>query len=77
MMKDNQAQITELQKGTAQPHVYPKELNRLEITYPNSDILNKLEQSLSKIFAVIEDNDNEISKLKQMQTVLLATLSSR
>ena len=77
MMKDIQAQITELQKGTAQPHVYPKELNPLEITYPNSDILNKLEHSLSKIFAVIEDNDNEISKLKQMQTVLLATLSSR
>lgn len=77
MMKDIQAQITELQKGTAQPHVYPKELNPLEITYPNSDILNKLEQSLSKIFAVIEDNGNEIAKLKQMQTVLLATLSSR
>lgn len=77
MMKDIQAQITELQKGTAQPHVYSKELNPLEITYPNSDILNKLEQSLSKIFAVIEDNDNEIAKLKQMQTVLLATLSSR
>ena len=77
MMKDIQAQITELQKGTAQPHVYPKELNPLEITYPNSDILNKLEQSLSKIFAVIEDNDNEIAKLKKMQTVLLATLSSR
>jgi conserved domain protein len=77
MMKDIQAQITELQKGTAQPHVYPKELNPLEITYPNSDILNKLEHSLSKIFAVIENNDNEISKLKQIQTVLLATLSSR
>ena len=77
MMKDIQAQITELQKGTAQPHVYPKELNPLEITYPNSDILNKLEQSLSKIFAVIEDNGNEIAKLKQMQTVLLATLLSR
>lgn len=77
IMKDIQSQITELQKGTAQPHVYPKELNPFEISFPKYEVLDKLELHLQKLFLLIEDNDKEISILQQMQTALLTTLSGR
>ena len=77
ILKDIQSQITELQKGTAQPHVYPKELNPFAIVYPKFSILEKLEMSLSTLFASIEQNSQEITYLNQMQSVMLTTLSSR
>lgn len=77
IMKDIQSQINELQKGTAQPHVYPKELNPFEISFPKYEVLDKLELHLQKLFTLIEDNDKEISILQQMQNVLLTTLSGR
>lgn len=77
IMKDIQSQITELQKGTAQPHVYPKELNPFEISFPKYDVLDRLELHLQKLFSLIEENDKEVSILQQMQTALLTTLSGR
>lgn len=77
ILKDAQSQITELQKGTAQPHVYPKELNPFAIKYPNKGILRRLEGTLQKIFSSIEENDQEISLLLELQAVMLTTLSSR
>ena len=77
ILKSIQSQIIELQKGTAQPHVYSKELNPFEITYPNNTILEKLELNLQQIFAVIEENNTEIALLKKMQDILLTTISSR
>ncbi len=77
IMKDIQFQITELQKGTAQPHVYPKELNPFEISFPKYDVLDRLELHLKKLFSIIEENDKEILILQQIQTALLTTLSGR
>lgn len=77
IMKDIQSQITELQKGTAQPHVYPKELNPFEISFPKYDVLDRLELHLQKLFSLIEENDKEVLILQQMQTALLTTLSGR
>lgn len=77
ILKDIQFQINELQKGTAQPHVYPKELNPFEISFPCVNVLERLELRLQKIFALIEENDKEISVLQQMQKALLTTLLER
>lgn len=77
ILKNMQEKITELQRGTAQPHVYPKEINPFEIKIPNEAHLEKIEHLLQKIFTVIDNNTTEITLLRQMQSILLTTLSSR
>jgi len=75
ILKDIQSQITELQKGTAQPHVYPKELNPFAIKYPKESIMIKLEESLKAFFTMIEENNCEIKALQEIQTHFLSVLS--
>ena len=75
ILKDIQSQITELQKGTAQPHVYPKELNPFAIKYPEKSIMIKLEKSLKAFFTMIEENNSEIKALQEIQTHFLSVLS--
>lgn len=75
ILKDIQSQITELQKGTAQPHVYPKELNPFAIKYPEKSIMIKLEESLKAFFTMIEENNSEIKALQEIQTHFLSVLS--
>ena len=75
ILKDIQSQITELQKGTAQPHVYPKELNPFAIKYPKKSIMIKLEESLTAFFTMIEENNSEIKALQEIQTHFLSVLS--
>lgn len=77
ILKNIQVQIMELQKGTAQPHVYPKELNPFEIIYPKIDILDNLERRFEKIFATIDANNREIASLQELLTAFLTTISSR
>jgi len=75
ILKDIQSQITELQKGTAQPHVYPKELNPFAIKYPEESLMIKLEESLKAFFTMIEENNSEIKALQEIQTHFLSVLS--
>ena len=75
ILKNIQSQITELQKGTAQPHVYPKELNPFAIKYPTEPIMIKLEKYFTAIFIMIEENNREIRALQEIQTNFLSLLS--
>ena len=75
ILKDIQSQITELQKGTAQPHVYPKELNPFAIKYPKKSILMKMEESFKAFFTTIEENNSEIKALQEVQAHFLSLLS--
>ena len=75
ILKDIQSQITELQKGTAQPHVYPKELNPFAIKYPQKSILMKMEESFKAFFTTIEENNSEIKALQEVQAHFLSLLS--
>ncbi len=76
ILKDAQARITELQKGTAQPHVYPNEINSFEVSFPTDDILYGLETSLRTIFTNINNNNNEIAKLNELKEAMLSIISS-
>lgn len=75
MLKISQSAILEMQKGTAQPHVYPKEINALEIKYPPFTILNRLESQLMPIFNNINKNLMEIQVLVKTKNVFLVTIS--
>ena len=77
LLKINQSQISDMQKGTAQPHVYPKEVNPLEIKYPPFETLDKLESKLIPIFDNIYNSLIEIQSLQEAKKVFLTTISSR
>ena len=50
-MKDNADAILNLQQGAAQPHVYPKDINALDVVLPKSDdLLDKFESTVEPFF---------------------------
>lgn len=49
-IKDNVHQINNLQKGAAQPHVYAKDLNKLEVLIPTEDVLNGFTNTVKPFF---------------------------
>ena len=51
-LKDNADAILNLQQGAAQPHVYPKDINALEVVLPKSDdLLDNFEESVEPLFS--------------------------
>lgn len=68
--------VDNLQVGSAQPHVYPKDINRLKIIYPSKDIIelanNKLQYFHEEIAVLKEKNKN----LKIQRDLLLPRLMS-
>ena len=56
--------ITNFQRGAAQPHVYPKDINRIKLIIPEINIIEDANKKLEKIH-------QEINKLQQ-QSVILA-----
>ena len=66
VMKELQSQITFMQRGSAQPHVYPDDISRLEIPALSQESI----EGLNKIFA---DIFNSIGNLKRKNEVLRKT----
>ena len=75
LLKISQSEILEMQKGTAQPHVYPKEINAFTIKYPPFTILDRLELKLMPLFDNIYKNSMEIQCLLKAKNVFLVTIS--
>jgi type I restriction enzyme S subunit len=73
----NQQQfIYHLQKGAAQPHVYPKDLKKVEIVIPSKDILQEFENMVSNNFNVKRNLFNQNQHLKEARDILLPRLMS-
>lgn len=72
----NKTAIDNLQKGAAQPHVYPKDINALELCCPHRDILNCFEAKISYYFDLISSLQNQIHKLTEARDRLLPKLMS-
>lgn len=66
VMKNLQSQITFMQRGSAQPHVYPTDISKLEIPTLSQESIDEL----NKIFA---DVFNYIGNLKKKNEVLRKT----
>ena len=72
----NKIAIDNLQKGAAQPHVYPKDINSLELCCPHRDILDCFETKISYYFDLISSLQTQIKKLTEARDRLLPKLMS-
>ncbi len=76
LLKTNQIEITNMQLGAAQPHVYPRDLIRLKIKDIDKNIIIKFEQIVKPIFEQIKNLSNKNENLKQTRDTLLPRLIS-
>ena len=75
-LKDNKTTIDNMQKGAAQPHVYAKDINSLEISIPVESILKSFEKNASKYFDTISSLQSQIRLLTEARDRLLPKLLS-
>ena len=73
---NNKIAIDNLQKGSAQPHVYPKDINALIFCCPPHKILTGFELKVLRIFDLIASLKNQINKLTEARDRLLPKLMS-
>ncbi len=64
-LKSMQESIYGLQKGQAQPHVYPKDLMEFPTPMPSSDVQSEIVEMCDKIDAETQEAINEIEKHKE------------
>lgn len=72
----NKIAIDNLQKGAAQPHVYPKDINALALCCPHNDILYSFESKISYYFDLISSLQKQIHRLTEARDRLLPKLMS-
>ena len=75
-LKDNKASLDALQKGAAQPHVYAKDINALELAIPTEDKLKDFCDLVSSYFEKIKVLQKQIEILSQARDRLLPKLMS-
>ena len=73
-LKDNKTIIDNLQKGAAQPHVYAKDINSLEICVPSVSVLKSFEEKVSMYFDTIASLQSQIRLLTEARDRLLPKL---
>lgn len=74
VLKSSTAIVGSLQKGAAQPHVYAKDINALEILIPNKNILEKFEKLTKPYFNKIKNCQLSIVNLQSARDKLLPKL---
>lgn len=75
-LKSKQDEITKMQQGAAQPHVYPKDLVRLVLADAPDEIWEKFEKLVEPLFGYLKINIEEITSLSEMRDILLPKLLS-
>ncbi len=73
-MKSSQAEITGMQQGSAQPHVYPKHLKRLCLQNPPKTLRKHFHETVESSFLQIENLEKQIVKLARARDLLLPKL---
>ena len=76
LIKNRQDEITKMQQGAAQPHVYPKDLARLILVDPPDELWEELEGIVRPFFEITSINIDEIYNLEQLRNFLLPKLLS-
>ena len=75
-LRDNKTTIDNMQKGSAQPHVYAKDINAMELCLPETSILQTFEEKVSKCFDTISSLIFQIRLLTEARDRLLPKLMS-
>ena len=68
--------INNLQRGAAQPHVYPKDINRIRLVIPSEPIISKANSQLKKFHDNINNLQNQNVLLTRQRDLLLPRLMS-
>lgn len=76
LLKDKQINITNLQVGSAQPHVYPKDIISFKVIVPNNDIIADFETKITPIFHELSNLENQNNNLIKTRDLLLPKLIS-
>ena len=74
VLKESKAKIDNLQKGAAQPHVYAKDLNALNILIPHKGIMDRYEEITKPYFEKIFNSQLSILNLQSVRDRLLPRL---
>lgn len=73
-LKYNQAAIYNMQKGSAQQHVYAKEINAMKLCIPSERVLRSFEERVSMFFDAISYLQSQIRLLTEARDRLLPKL---
>lgn len=73
-LRANKTNIDNMQKGAAQPHVYAKDINTMDLLLPTNDILNSFERKLTKIYDSVASIQSQIRHLTEARDRLLPKL---
>ncbi len=75
-LKDEKTRIKALQKGSAQPHVYAKDLNAMELVIPDSTTIERFNKTVAPLFIKIGNCEKMMKDLGQARDRLLPKLMS-
>lgn len=73
-LKSIQKNIYKLQTGTAQPHIYPKSVENLNIPLPSIEQQNSIIEFYESNQVKINELENEIKKLKELEKKFISNL---
>lgn len=76
LLKYNQIKVTNMQRGAAQPHVYPKDLAQLKIKIPEENVIREFNEIITPFFSEISNFSLKNQTLKQTRDLLLPRLIS-
>ena len=68
--------ITNFQRGAAQPHVYPKDVNRIKLILPSENLMQKANARLEMMHKEIHNLQHQNSLLARQRDLLLPRLMS-
>lgn len=75
-LKDNGIYLKNLQKGSAQPHVYAKDINAIEFICPNESVIKHFCSIVDNIFSNVGKMNQKIKLLQEARDRLLPKLMS-
>lgn len=75
-LRYNQKKIFDMQTGAAQPHIYPRDFERLMIAVPNEELCRKLEKVFASFFGTVANNKQQNIELTALRNTLLPKLLS-
>lgn len=75
-LKESKVSIAQLQKGSAQPHVYAKDINAMKITIPEKEYLERFDRYTKVLFDKIKTLQGQNKRLKIARDLLLPKLMS-
>ena len=73
-LKENKARIDSMQKGSAQPHIYAKDLNAMKTIFPTDKLMNQFRTVTAPMFSKIGKLEMQKKQLTEARDRLLPKL---